>query len=285
MGGGGEMPLLSQSLSQNYLSTKHHKNSPQNPYAFIRVKNEEKTLRASLDSMLPAIKRGVIGYNDCTDSSEEIILEFCKKYPSFIPAKYPHQVFLENPPHECNKLHSYYNFVLSLIPENEWFIKIDVDHIYEPTLLEQTFYIPRKKNHAVVYPRINFIVEDSKIYVQNSGKSGFINGYDQLLVCKRNITFTERKTSKAAQWIDNTKHENTLYSESQILPNDVRYFHAPLIQWHFPAVKQRRKDYTKYLQLLSLQEFKERNSHLIDSVIPSFMLEEQVILEQYEKFI
>ncbi len=85
--------------------------------------------------MLPAIKRGVIGYKDCTDSSEEIILEFCKKYPNFIPAKYPHQVFLENPPNECNKFHNHYNFVLSFIPENEWFIKIDVDHIYEPTLL------------------------------------------------------------------------------------------------------------------------------------------------------
>ncbi|EAH8789004.1 acylneuraminate cytidylyltransferase, partial [Campylobacter jejuni] len=62
-------------------------NSPLNPWAYIRVKNEALTLRASLESILPAIQRGVIGYNDCTDGSEEIILEFCKQYPSFIPVK------------------------------------------------------------------------------------------------------------------------------------------------------------------------------------------------------
>lgn len=85
--------------------------SPLNPWAFIRVKNEATTLRVSLESMLPAIQRGVIGYNDCTDGSEEIILEFCKQYPSFIPVKYPHEVQIENPQSEENKLHSYYNYV------------------------------------------------------------------------------------------------------------------------------------------------------------------------------
>lgn len=63
----------------------------------MRVKNEARTLRASLDSILPAIQRGVIGYNDCDDGSEEIILEFCKSYPSFIPVKYPYNVQIHNP--------------------------------------------------------------------------------------------------------------------------------------------------------------------------------------------
>lgn len=278
---GGGMQYLTQETKQANCNLDH---PAQNPWAFIRVKNEEQTLRASLDSMLPAIKRGVIGYNDCTDSSENIILEFCKENPSFIPAKYPHSVHLENPKNECNKLHSYYNFVLSFIPDDEWFIKIDVDHIYEPEILEKTFCIPSQKNHAVVYPRINFILQDSQIFVQNNGKNGFIDGYDQLLVCKRNITFIERKTSKAAQWIDNTSHENILYSEQQVLPKDIQYFHAPVMQWHFPAVKQRRKDFTKHLDLLSLEEFKEKNAYLIDFLIPSCMLEEEVIREQYAKF-
>ncbi|MBC5858425.1 beta-1,4-N-acetylgalactosaminyltransferase, partial [Campylobacter jejuni] len=115
--------------------------SPLNPWAFIRVKNEAITLRASLESILPAIQRGVIGYNDCTDGSEEIILEFCKQYPSFIPVKYPYEVQIENPKSEENKLYSYYNYVASFIPQDEWLIKIDVDHYYDAKKLYKSFYI------------------------------------------------------------------------------------------------------------------------------------------------
>lgn len=97
--------------------------SPLNPWAFIRVKNEAITLRASLESILPAIQRGVIGYNDCDDGSEEIILEFCKQYPSFIPIKYPYEIQIQNPKSEENKLYHYYNYVASFIPQGEWLIK------------------------------------------------------------------------------------------------------------------------------------------------------------------
>ena len=280
MGGGGQIPCL----YKYDIRTKDTK-SPLNPWAFIRVKNEEQTLQASLDSILPAIQRGVIGYNDCTDNSEAIILDFCKRYPSFIPLKYPYEVMLENPKHENNKLHNYYRFVLKAIPKNEWFIKIDVDHIYDAKILFQTFYIPKTAKHAVVYPRINFILnkEYNQIYIQNNGINGFIQGYDQLLVCNRNVDFIERKTSKAAQWIDNAKHENTLYSEQQILPKLI-YHHAPLMQWHFPAIKQRRLDFIKHLDLISLETFKHYNKHLIESRIPSFMLNANFISAIYKQF-
>lgn len=52
---------------------------PIEPWAFIRAKNEIRTIEASLNSILPAIKKGVIGYHDCDDGTEEFILEFCKK--------------------------------------------------------------------------------------------------------------------------------------------------------------------------------------------------------------
>lgn len=110
----------------------------------MRVKNEARTLRASLDSILPAIQRGVID-NDCDDGSEEIILEFCKSYPSFIPIKYPYNVQIHNPKSEENKLYNYCNFVLSFIPKGEWFIKIDVDHLYDAKKLYKSFYLPRNK--------------------------------------------------------------------------------------------------------------------------------------------
>lgn len=66
-------------------------------------------MKASLKSILPAIQREIIGYNDCNDGSEEIILEFCKQYPSFIPVKYPYEVQIENPQSEEN------NFIVIII--------------------------------------------------------------------------------------------------------------------------------------------------------------------------
>lgn len=258
--------------------------SPLNPWAFIRVRNEELTLKQSLESILGAIQRGVIGYNDCIDKSEEIILDFCKKHPSFIPAKYPYNVVLENPKNEENKMHNYYKFVLSFIPKDEWMVKIDVDHIYDAKLLYKTFYIPRAKNHIVVYPRINFIYKDKAIFIQNSGENGFLSGCDQLLVYRDNIDFIERKTSKAAQWIDKNDHQAILYSESQFIPNDRRYIHAPLMQWHFPAIKKRRVNFIEHLDLITLEDFKIKNKHLLNNKIPPYMLEEDLIMNLINNF-
>ncbi|EII1981613.1 hypothetical protein LG037_001653 [Campylobacter jejuni] len=150
--------------------------SPLNPWGFIRVKNEALTLRVSLESILPALQRGIIAYNDCDDGSEELILEFCKQYPNFIAKKYPYKVDLENPKNEENKLYSYYNWTASFIPLDEWFIKIDVDHYYDAKKLYKSFYRIDQENKALCYPRINFIILNGNIYVQNSGNYGFIGG-------------------------------------------------------------------------------------------------------------
>lgn len=259
--------------------------SPLNPWAFIRVSNEEATLRQSLESILGAISRGVIGYNDCIDRSEEIILSFCKEHPSFIPAKYPHKIMLENPQTKDNMLHNYYRFVLSFIPKDEWVIKIDVDHIYDTKLLYKTFYIPKAKNHIVAYPRINFIIKDNEIFIQNNGKDGFIDGYDQLLFCNNDIDFIERKTSKAAQWIDSSDKQDILYSEQQVLPKDRIFFNAPLMQWHFPAIKKKRVNFIEHLDLLTLEDFKEKNKYLFNSKIPPYMLEQENIMKIYKNFL
>lgn len=269
-----------------YSLDKRSKNpkSPLNPWAFIRVKNEAPTLKASLYSILPAISRGVIGYNDCTDGSEEIILEFCKKFPRFLPLKYPHKIELENPASSQNMLHNYYNFVLDAIPKDEWFIKIDCDHIYDAKMLFKTFYLPRTRKDCVIYPRVNFIVKNRRIYIQNNGKNGFIFGNDQLLLCNNNISFVPRKTSKSAQWLDVDSTAQNLYSEIMIVPKNLRYFHAPLMQWHFPAVKVRRTEFIKYLDLINLEDFISQNAHLLGTKIPPNYLQKEVIFEIYNLF-
>ncbi|EDA0873306.1 acylneuraminate cytidylyltransferase [Campylobacter jejuni] len=257
--------------------------SPLNPWTFIRVKNEATTLRVSLESMLPAIQRGVIGYNDCTDGSEEIILEFCKQYPSFIPVKYPHEVQIENPQSEENKLHSYYNYVASFIPQDEWLIKIDVDHYYDAKKLYKSFYMA-SKNTAVRFPRINFLILD-KIVIQNIGECGFIDGGDQLLIQKCNSVFIERMVSKQSQWIDPEKTVKELYSEQQIIPKHIKILQAELLQWHFPALKYHRNDYQKHLDALTLEDFKKIHyRHRKIKKINYTMLDEKVIREILDKF-
>ncbi len=57
--------------------------------------------------MLPAIQRGVIGFNDCDDGSKEVILEFCKKFLSFIPISYPYEVMLKDCPSLWHQLYHY----------------------------------------------------------------------------------------------------------------------------------------------------------------------------------
>ncbi|WP_366559247.1 beta-1,4-N-acetylgalactosaminyltransferase [Campylobacter sp.] len=257
--------------------------SPLNPWAFIRVKNEDITLRASLESMLPAIQRGVIAYNDCTDTSEEIILEFCKQYPSFIPKKYPYEVQMENPQSENNKLHSYYNFALSFIPKGEWFIKIDTDHIYDAKKLYKSFYGVKNDLTAIAYPRINFLIINNEIYIQNVGDNGFIYGSDQLLIKNKDLIFKERMTSKSSQWIDNESIENILYSESMQIPKNVKIIFFNLMQWHFLALKMRRVEFQKNLAILTLEEFKKIHKTKLNVIIDEKMLELEEIKRQLAK--
>lgn len=273
--------------------------SPLNPWAYIRVKNEASTLKASLDSMLPAFQRGVIGYHDCDDGSEEIIEEFCKKYPSFIPAKYPHSIDLEHPKSEENKLYSYYNFCLSFIPEDEWLLKIDVDHLYDAKKLFMSFYIPQSPRDIVALPRINFILKDQKIFIQTTQVDSnlstfhqddiaiyFREGMDQCLMYKKYLTHKERMANKQSRWIPSQDRLPSLSLEEAVISYRVRNFYqADLVQWHFPAIKKERLAYIQHLDLISLKDFKDfyQKTSLASKIEP-FMLEEDYILSLYQRF-
>lgn len=162
------------------------------PWAFVRVKNERATLLASLNSILPVIHKGVIGYNDCTDGSDKIVEQFCHENPGFIPFRYPHYVepagsvkYKTGELKEENTLAGYYNAVLQMIPPNEWLIKIDVDQIYFPKILEHSFYLPRTTNDMVSYSRLNVIRDVGN----NFRVIGYIRPGDHWLVFNNNLRF------------------------------------------------------------------------------------------------
>lgn len=260
--------------------------SPLNPWAFVRVKNEAITLKACLESILPAIQRGVIGYNDCTDGSEEIILDFCAKYPSFIPYKYPFEVQIKSPKSQENYLYEYYNFVLSKIPKGEWLIKIDVDQIYDAKKLYKSFYIPKKDYELVSYSRLNVGIENNKVYVENGSSSKYLlTPGDRWLIKNVYLSFKE--------WIVNPEADPKDFCYCEVLGSTRdgsmlrKHYATELPCYHFAFIKDYRKitDFSHKEHRISLKEFKKLNPDgIIGTRIDPALLNEEEILKIYRGF-
>ncbi|EPU1614675.1 hypothetical protein ACVUUU_001672 [Campylobacter coli] len=237
--------------------------SPLNPWAFIRVKNEAITLRASLESILPAIQRGIIGYNDCNDGSEEIILEFCKQYPSFIPKKYPYNIQRYNPQKEENKLYFYYNWVLKFIPKGEWLVKIDADHIYDAEKLYKSFYIPKSNNDVVTYPRFDITIRNDNIFIIANNKDVFIkNPNDHWLILNDKLNFSEYILPYDYGWIEaaSNKVTNDYRSIETLKLCGKNIISSELCNYHFSEVKKSRKINEKLYKLIPLHEINSNNN-------------------------
>lgn len=245
----------------DYDSQSKNPKSPRNPWAYIRVRNEAHTLRASLYSILPAIQRGVIGYNDCDDGSEEIILEFCEAFPSFIAVKYPYSVDIYEPKAEENKLYMYYNYVLSVIPEGEWLVKIDVDHLYLPDKLYKSFYAVQHIWDMVLHSRINFLVRENRIEIQKDF-NGVYEG-DHWLVNNFCLRFKE------------------FGHIEQLVPHTSRLIRTELPSYHFPYKKESRSNKADELEWLPIEQW---YSSEIGIRIDPAMLDSTLILELCRDF-
>ncbi len=236
--------------------------SPRNAWAYIRVKNEAHTLKASLYSILPALQRGVIGYNDCTDGSEEIILEFCANFPSFIPIKYPYNVDIYNPQNESNKLYMYYNYVLNVIPKKQWLCKIDIDHIYHAKKLYKSFYIPRNIWDMVLHSRLDFWIENNNVFIPKHSK-GVFEG-DHWLINNFDLKFIQYKEIE------------------QLKPHTNHIFTTEMPSWHFPYIKDSRRNKAKEIDWIPIEEWQSSD---IGTRIDKTMLDSKLILRLINDFI
>lgn len=244
----------------------------------MRVCNEAITLKACLTSILPAIQRGVIAYNDCTDGSEEIILEFCAAYPSFIPAKYPHSVQIHNPQSEENKFATYCNFALSFIPQGEWLVKIDTDHIFDAKKLYKSFYLPKHTYEMVIIARMDILIKENQVFVGKSPNEmgGFlVSGLDHWLLYNKGIKFE--------QWFPNKDDKS--YSYELMRPKHRRInLRTELNNYHFPQIKSSRASANdeRIKTAFTLDEI--RKSPLVGTRIDPAMLDEKKILQIYDSF-
>lgn len=224
-------------------NTKNRK-KPVEPWAFIRVKNEIKTLEACLNSILPAIKKGVIAFNDCDDGTEEYILEFCKLHTGFIPYKSPYTIFPLNDPrnfeegHNESKINEYYNAALNIIPKNEWLIKIDADQTYEADKLKKMFYLPRDEDDMIVFGILNLHYDGKNIYTMEY--SPYLINPDHWLIFNKNLHFDlneDKKHNLVVEHLDVSKR-NVIFSE--------------VCSYHFPLIKRIKNDYNN---LIAFEDF------------------------------
>lgn len=256
---------------------KNHNKSPQNPWAFIRVCNEINTLQQSLDSIAPVFERGIIVYNECTDGSDKIIKDFCKKHSGFQCIEFPYQVAQcqhKKSEREYKKgLADYYNFALSFIPQGEWLVKIDVDQIYDAKKLQETFCLPRTKNDIVYYFRLNLHCFNERIYIDKNNP--IFDPCDHWLICNRGLYFIEDIQEES---------EDEIYSwELLKIPFTYHAIPVELNTWHFPTMKENRKSMAKIENYVHISEYKEVIPEKYLSRITLDMIDEERILSFLNK--
>ncbi|WP_172402279.1 hypothetical protein [Helicobacter sp. 13S00401-1] len=220
---------------------------PIKPYAFIRVCNEIPTLKVSLES-IAFLERGIIAYNDCTDGSKEVILEFCKQHEGFKAYEYPYHVKpIKQEGRSFGKdykeLYEYYNFALDKIPKDEWLLKIDVDQIYLQDITEESFKYVEYENDIVFYPRVNLHVIDDEVLVGKDVPLSDVD--DHWLIFNHNLSFKKFVDRNFVMEILNLPHTKLNYIKSTIN------------SFHFPFLKKQRFTSDKS-RFLSLEEFKDR---------------------------
>lgn len=160
---GTDIPVFDQLVNYSDAQIVAHEQLHHVPYAFIRLANEELTLRACLASLEGIITKGIIAYHEplpgtVIDNSLVIAQEFIARNPGFKLVKYELPVLPNNSswvaasivdPEQQPQLRgwlldSFYNFALDQAIawaqeqgdyEHAFLIKIDGDHVYSPTLL------------------------------------------------------------------------------------------------------------------------------------------------------
>ena len=254
------------------------------PWAFIRVKNEIKTIKQCLNSISPVIKKGVIGYqklskNEIDDGTEEYILEFCRKNKGYIPYKYEYEVIPANDKRYLNlekvkienRLDSFYNAVLEKIPQNEWLIKIDCDHIYDTEKLKKILYLPKSKKDVISFSRFNLHYFNKKLYVL---KGDYIRDpVDHWLIYNNNLFFTFKSGKKNGEFYA----WEQLDLKEKRRKNEINIYFTNLFNWHFPFIKNSRN--IEKSKLIKFEEFKFKWWEILIYHISKDMCDEEKIIK------
>lgn len=145
----------------SWYTTTYVMSGVQKVTAFIRIKNEEKTLHACLKSIDGLFDRILIIHsNEPDDGSIAYAHQWCAQRKNCDIYEYPHAVipandkrYRENTYKQENSLAAYYQFGLDKISPEEWVFKIDGDELYIRNYLKER--IERIKRN---YPQNNNVI-------------------------------------------------------------------------------------------------------------------------------
>lgn len=121
----------------------------------MRVSNEEKTVRQSIESVINVLDELVIVYHNCVDNTIVILKELAFKYKKISLFEYTQYVIPANTGgyvsrfNLCHSLANYYNYGLSKCKYN-WFLKIDADQIYFEDELKNLFSSRQSLNYYCI---------------------------------------------------------------------------------------------------------------------------------------
>lgn len=275
---------------------KKYRKNPVDMYAFIRVKNEINTVQTCLESILPYISKGVIGYHklslgEVDDGTEEYIKEFCKKNKGFKLFKYNYEVYpanhekykkLESIPKE-NRLDTYYNAVLSEIPKGKWLVKIDCDHVYETEKLKNIAFLPKKESDIIKFSRMNLHFENNELFVIE--KNSIYEPGDHWLLKNENIYFDYSTGYQPNYDIGDYQNIRFYFYETLKFESFRKMYWTNLFNWHFPMIKNSR-NFT-YMNKENLTRFSNYKFSIFQKIfygISKDMINEKKILEICKKF-
>jgi len=146
-------------ISQKFLDSLV-KNRKEGVSGLMRVSNEEKTVKQSIESVINVVDELVIIYHNCYDNTVSILESLALKYSKISIFEYKQYVipansggYIEgfNPYHS---LANYYNYGLSKC-NYKWFLKIDADQIYFEDELRKLF---NKRQSKAYYCMVGFNV-------------------------------------------------------------------------------------------------------------------------------
>ena len=189
--------------------------------AFVRVKNEIKTIEACLESIDGVFDRIVIIHsNEPDDGSAAFMNQWCGARSYCEIYEYPHAVI---PPFDPrygkgaykweNSLAAYYNFGLDFFDPEEWVFKIDADQVYVKNRLRHVVAYIKSQGDTVSH---YYSIEGYNTFVWRGRlvlpKHFIHKGYKDHFVIKRKYfkSFEQKKDWELASFVEQRPFKNIM---------------------------------------------------------------------------
>lgn len=216
------------------------------------------------------------------DGTIEYITKFCKENKGFILYKYPYQVIpasderyknLENVKIE-NRIGSYYNEVMKNIPNGEWVIKIDGDHVFDTEKLSKLMYLPKKDTDMIIFSRMNLHYKGDKLfYIKDN------------LICEPGDSWLFKKNNT---WFDTITYydKKGMFCAYEHIHYNQKYnrYYTDLFNWHFPYQKSYRNIVDNNLVPFSFLDKNVIVKYKLCYHIPDDMIDEERIIKYCKRF-